>query len=239
MKFLGVFAYLFLCQKFGCKLAAMKRTALFTILFLIFLRCFVLVPVRVVSTSMMPSLHEGDIVLVNKFSYGSGWHKFPKIRQFFRHNFRAGDMVLARFHAQGHKIFIKRIIGLPGDHLTLRGHSLSINQMPVSVSPTGRKYSFSIAGRCHELQVMREHLWGRDHLILWDMARETKGQRQTTYSVPAQSYFIMGDNRDYSLDSRKWGAVPQEEILGQPFFILFSWNRENGSISMERTGFIQ
>ncbi len=213
------------------------RSALFFIIALVILRYFFIIPVRVVSSSMMPTFQNGDIVLANKMMYGiripgttlkTG--NFPKPAR--------GDIVLVRFPRQGKKVFIKRIIGLPDESLFFQGHALSINNRPITTTPTGREYSLLIGGKPYRLQEMVEHLFHSDHLILLDSPEETNTPFQATFSVAKHSYFVMGDNRDHSYDSRIWGTVPEEEIIGRPFFILISWDKQNHTVNWKRCGFI-
>ena len=186
---------------------------------------------------MMPTFQDGDIVLANKMIYGiripGAILKTGNYSQPVR-----GDIVLVRFPRQGNKVFIKRIIGLPGDTLLLEGHALSINNRPILATPTGRESSLLIGGKPYLLQEMAEHLFGADHLILLDPLDEENARLRATFSVAKHSYFVMGDNRDHSYDSRTWGPVPEEEIIGRPFFILMARDKQNHTINWKRCGFI-
>jgi len=213
------------------------RRVLFFIIALVILRSFFIIPVRVVSSSMMPTFQDGDIVLANKMAYGIRIPGTTLKTGNFSQPVR-GDIVLVRSPRQGKKVFIKRIIGLPHETLFFQRHALSINNRRITATPTGREYPLLIGGKLYRLQEMVEHLFHSDHLILLDSPKERNTRFQATFSVAKHSYFVMGDNRDHSYDSRTWGPVPEEEIIGRPFFILISWDKQNHSINWKRCGFI-
>ena len=214
------------------------RIFLVLIFVLIILRCFFFIPVRVVSSSMLPSLHSGDILLAHKVNNLMKLHDF-----FFKplspNQVNRGDILLLRFPQQGQTVFLKRVIGLGNETISLHGHILSIDGHRMHVVPTGNTYCININGHPRHLMEMTEYLFQNDHAILVDAEDSAKKKIQATFAVPPHSYFVMGDNRDHSYDSRKWGAVPEKNIIGRPFFILFPWDSQQRTIDWNRFGPIQ
>ena len=200
------------------------------ILFVFILRSFLAEPFRIPSGSMLPTLHAGDFILVNKYEYGL---RFP----FF--NFaitegtapKRGDIVVFKYPLDKNVDFIKRVIGLPGDEIRYVDKQLYINGELQQTTPDG---SFFDKETYTDLEQFDENLDGIKHKILENdkmpsMARPVQGHNglnQCLYNmgdvvckVPEGHYFMMGDNRDNSADSRFWGFVPREDIVGRAFFI--------------------
>lgn len=176
------------------------------------LRSFVAEPFTIPSGSMLPSLQVGDYVLVNKFAYGLrlpvlGTKVLPVGGP------QRGDVMVFKFPANPRINYIKRVIGLPGDHIESRGETLYINgvemkRVLVSQEPAVDPWE----------QVWREQLGTRSHITREEIGRDPTGG-DWSYTVPAGSYFMMGDNRDNSNDSRFWGPVEDKLIVGKAFYV--------------------
>jgi signal peptidase I len=195
--------------------------AFFPVILIVFLiRSFVVEPFRIPSGSMLPSLYIGDFILVNKFSYGI---RLPvantKIMDTGRP--RRGDVMVFRFPGNPSINYIKRVVGVPGDHILYKEKRLYINGNPIEAS-NGRPYFFASGGdgQGEGLRLM-ENLDGVRHDILTTDRPDTP---LPEIVVPDGEYFVMGDNRDHSNDSRYWGFVPDQNLVGKAFLIWFSWN---------------
>ncbi len=194
-------------------------------LVVLLLRSFLVEPFRIPSGSMMPTLLDGDFILVNKYVYGL---RLPvvnwKVLDLGRPH--RGDVIVFRYPVDGKTPFIKRVIGLPGDHVVYQDRTLYINNEKIAVEETGiyegrgRYVSHTGASVC------LEHLDGVDHSILLFPERPP---RNADIIVPPDSYFVMGDNRDNSMDSRFWGEVPDANIVGKAILIWMNldweWSR--------------
>jgi len=210
--------------------------AFFPVILLVFLlRSFLVEPFRIPSGSMMPGLLAGDFILVNKYTYGI---RLPVINKKIldigapRH----GDVMVFRFPGEPGTNFIKRVIGLPGDRIVYRDKQLSINGRAMPQTPLG-DYTYSESGdrgdHVNFSRRLRETIDGRGHEIL---ISEGTGSGTFEFTVPPGQYFVMGDNRDRSNDSRYWGTVPEENVVGRAFFIWFSWDMVKGNVAWTRIG---
>lgn len=193
--------------------------AFFPVILVVFiLRAFIVEPFRIPSGSMMPGLLAGDFILVSKYSFGV---RFPglNVKIIDSGSPQRGDVMVFRFPDDPSINYIKRTIGLPGDHVVYRNKRLFINgvEMPQKlVAP----YLMRESGqRLTEMQHWVETLGGVQHDIL-----KAGSDRDLTleFRVPAGHYFVMGDNRDRSNDSRYWGYVPENHLIGRAFFIWFN-----------------
>lgn len=200
--------------------------ALFPVIALVFvLRSFIVEPFRIPSGSMIPTLEVGDFILVNKFVYGIRLpvvnKKIVSIKKPSR-----GDVMVFRFPVDPKINFIKRVIGLPGDRVVYDKKRLFINDKPVSYE-SGEEISFAESGsRMIQADQYVEVINEASHRIVVD-----RGQRgaRSEFTVPENKYFVMGDNRDFSNDSRGWGFVPEANIVGKAFFIWFSLDKEKSA----------
>ena len=199
--------------------------AFFPVILVVFLlRSFVLEPFRIPSGSMLPSLHVGDFILVNKFIYGI---RLPIIddKVVGISEPKRGDVMVFRFPHDESIDYIKRVVGLPGDRVEYKDKTLYINgkKMPQTMAGDGilQGIGYTDPPMKHYIEVL-----GREkHGILRDTDRPNTDM---SFSVPPGHYFVMGDNRDYSNDSRYWGFVPEKNIIGEAIFIWFSWDSQNG-----------
>jgi len=209
--------------------------AFFPVILIVFvLRSFVVEPFRIPSGSMLSTLHIGDFILVNKFQYGI---RLPIINRkiFPIGEPQRGDVMVFRFPHDPSVNFIKRVIGLPGDHITYRHKQVYINGKPASQQQTG-SFSFESGGMREVKGSLRNETLGQVvHKIVLD-PRRPYNNRDLEFTVPEGQYFMMGDNRDYSNDSRYWGFVPEANIVGKAFFIWFSWNHKTSSPDWSRPG---
>lgn len=196
------------------------------ILIVLIIRSFVVEPFRIPSGSMVPTLLTGDFILVNKFAYGL---RLPVI-----HNRvvpigdpERGDVAVFRYPLNESQDYIKRIVGLPGDLVAYRDKRLYINGKLAEQNPAGPWRGPDPA------VVKKEDLGTVSHEIL---VHRNHPAQDFEYRVPAESYFVMGDNRDRSSDSRFWGAVPADNLVGQAFLIWMSWDSEATSVHWSRIG---
>lgn len=202
------------------------------ILFVFLLRSFLVEPFRIPSGSMMPGLLAGDFILVNKYTYGL---RLPVINQKLVELGapKRGDVLVFRYPADPAVNYIKRVIGLPGDRLEYRDKTIYINGRPMPQKLVG-DYAYTESGD-HPLfaRRFREQIDGMDHDILLS---DGAGSGKLEFSVPAGHYFVMGDNRDRSNDSRYWGTVPDANVVGRAFLIWFSWDMVESGVSWSRIG---
>lgn len=202
------------------------------ILFVFLLRSFLVEPFRIPSGSMMPGLVAGDFILVNKYTYGL---RLPVINQKMINvgTPKRGDVMVFRFPGDLSVNYIKRVIGLPGDHIVYHDKKLFINNLPMSQQPVG-DYTYTESGS-HIIfaRNFKEEIDGLEHNILLS---DGKNSGMLEFSVPEGHYFVMGDNRDRSNDSRYWGMVPEANVVGRAFLIWFSWDTTNGGVFWSRIG---
>jgi len=190
----------------------------FPILFVVLvLRSFLYEPFQIPSESMVPTLEVGDFILVNKFTYGI---RLPVIRTkvFDINEPKRGD-VMVFFPPHKKQYYIKRVIGLPGDNIVLDNNVLYINGEKQS-----QQFTEQVADGLLLYDVMMEDLDGVDHEMR-KLARRSSSEMPLTWDVPEGKYFMMGDNRDNSSDSRVWGYVPEENIVGKAVAIWMHWEK--------------
>jgi signal peptidase I len=202
------------------------------VLIVLVLRSFIAEPFRIPSASMMPTLLIGDFILVNKFTYGI---RLPVINtKIVEMNSPArGDIVVFRYPNDPTVDYIKRVIGLPGDTIQYENKKLTINGKALDYKAAG---TFQGVGQGEDMtgaEHWLEHLTQDTHSIL---IRADSDSAEGTYVVPKGQYFVMGDNRDNSNDSRYWGTVPEANLVGKAFFIWMSWDMENKGIGFSRIG---
>ena len=199
----------------------------FPVLLIVFLlRGFVVEPFRIPSGSMLPSLYIGDFILVNKFAYGI---KVPVINKKILElsSPERGDVVVFRYPRDPSLDYIKRVIGLPGDHIAYYKKVLYVNSKPVARDFVGQ---YEGPGQTYASEY-NEKLEGAEHAILLLPARANSLQGE--YIVPEGMFFVMGDNRDNSNDSRVWGPVPESNLVGKAFMI---WMHISDEMHFERIG---
>jgi signal peptidase I len=207
------------------------------ILIVLLFRSFLAEPFKIPSGSMMPTLLVGDFILVNKFAYGLRLPvlgtKIVAIGEPQR-----GDVFVFRYPNPEHDPrkegldYIKRVIGLPGDEITYRNKTLYVNGKEVLQADVGPFVgSGNEARRMAGAEIHEEMLPGAEHQIL--QSSMLLPGREGSWRVPAGQYFAMGDNRDNSEDSRYWGFVPEQNVIGKAFVIWMNWD---GGIDFKRIG---
>ena len=201
-------------------------------------RTFVIEPFKIPSGSMIPTLLVGDYLFVSKFAYG---HRIPFTRQrlFMEEGPQRGDIAVFEFPQDPRKDYIKRIVGLPGDHIAYRNKRLYLNGALVGYKADGLfsyrnehgqnveslRFSETIPGASQEE--------GVSHPIL---VRPFSYSDPSDTTVPPGHYFVMGDNRDNSNDSRYWGFVPDYRLVGEALAIFWSWDHKEGRVRWDRLG---
>jgi signal peptidase I len=200
-------------------LAEYLESLLVTVILALFGTSFVVQAFKIPSQSMERTLLVGDHLLVNKFIFGGrgGWYdKFLPYRELHR-----GDIIVFKFPYQDHPHFVKRVIGLPGDHVKIVDQQVYVNgkllDEPYVVHDPASgydplNYTFPPAGNQMYLSVLQPE-WAHE------LRSHVQGDELV---VPPGKYFAMGDNRDHSLDSRYWGFVDRDAIMGRPFLIYWS-----------------
>lgn len=197
------------------------------ILIVLLLRSFLVEPFKIPSGSMTPTLLIGDFILVNKFAYGI---RLPVLNKkvFDVALPKRGDVFVFRYPKDPTIDYIKRVVGLPGDRIGYFNKTLYINGEVAAQTPLGL-YTGSSSGFA-SANLMQEALPQSQHPILVNPARPSL---EGEFIVPEGHYFAMGDNRDNSNDSRYWGFVPEQNLVGKAFFIWMNW--DNG-INWQRIG---
>jgi signal peptidase I len=209
--------------------------SLFPVLLIVLLfRSFLFEPFKIPSGSMIPTLLIGDFIVVNKFTYGLrlpvAHTKIVPIGDPER-----GDVVVFRYPVDPKVNFIKRLVGLPGDTITYRDKQLFINGEKVPTIDQGRFGSSDVKCSTPRSDAIRltETVGSVDHDIL---IHESSGSRDGQWLVPEGHYFVMGDNRDRSNDSREWGFVPEENLMGRAVGIWLNFDYTKGCGDLSRVG---
>lgn len=214
------------------KLVEYARSFFPIFLIVLLLRSFLVEPFRIPSGSMMPTLLIGDFILVNKYTYGIRLPVLDK-KIIDVGSPKRGDVVVFRFPKDPSIPFIKRVVGLPGDRIGYYNKILYVNGKEIRQEPKGTYLDEGAGREMSGAGVRLEHLDGVNHSIL--IQNGTPSLEGETV-IPKGQYFVMGDNRDNSRDSRYWGTVPDENLIGKAFMIWMSWDWSNGGIGWNRLG---
>lgn len=209
---------------------------LFPVILVVFLlRSFLFEPFKIPSGSMIPTLQIGDLILVNKFHYGV---RLPVINKKILANNdpQRGDVMVFRYPLNPNIDYIKRVVGLPGDEVAWQSQRLSINGQPVALQAQSEYYDDESLRYAPQFS---EKLGAVEHRILVDPKRAPFLRPMDEFvalrdrcrydaqgvvcKVPPGHYFMMGDNRDNSQDSRYWGFVPDENIVGRAFYVWMNF----------------
>jgi signal peptidase I len=210
---------------------------MFPVILIVFiLRSFLFEPFKIPSGSMLPTLEIGDLILVNKYHYGI---RLPVIHKKLipNHDPQRGDVMVFRYPEDPSIDFIKRVVGIPGDEVAYLNQKLTINGKPVPVRQLPDKYDDEKRALSKQFS---EKLGEVEHTIFVEPSLPPSSSYYSVKSfpyvsncrysaegvvckVPPGHYFMMGDNRDNSQDSRFWGFVPDENIVGRAFFIWMNF----------------
>ncbi len=216
-------------------LVDLARSLLPIFIIVLILRSFLVEPFRIPSGSMMPTLLVGDFILVNKFAYGI---RLPVLNTKIIpiSEPKRGDVVVFRYPENPTIPYIKRVIGLPGDHIVYHNGTkvIYINGEPMPQKLIGSYQGVGEGSGMTGADEKIENLPGVDHSILMYSNRVFNTDAPyMDITIPPGHYFVLGDNRDNSRDSRFWGTVPEENLIGKAFLIWMNWDR---GISWERIG---
>jgi signal peptidase I len=202
----------------------------------LFIRQFIVEAFKIPSGSMIPTLTIGDHLLVNKFVYGPRI-PFTDSRIFTWKEPKRGDIIVFKYPENETKNFIKRVVGLPGDKIEIKNGKLFISDQPVPVTDRG-VYEGDDQGVSSPYypkpRLLEEQLGTVKHRILY--LHDQSGYDYGPVLVPKDSVFVMGDNRDNSQDSRVWGFVNFNKILGKALIIYWSWDGDGRWLRWERIG---
>ena len=212
---------------------------LFPVIITVFLlRSFLFEPFKIPSGSMIPTLHIGDLILVNKFTYGV---RLPVINQKIIdiNNPQRGDVMVFRYPPKPSLDYIKRVVGVPGDEVSYLNKKLMVNGQPLSKDVLPDYFDGDTMRYSKQFEELMPSAKGEvKHKLLNDDDRpafipgadDFAFKQNCRYStegvvckVPEGHYFMMGDNRDNSLDSRYWGFVPEKNIVGRAFFVWMNF----------------
>ena len=219
----------------------------FPVLVLVFmLRGFVAEPFRIPSGSMYPTLEIGDFILVNKYAYGI---KLPILHTHLMDvgEPKRGDIVVFRYPRDPRQNYIKRLIGLPGDTVEYFQNTVYVNGQKINAAQLG-EYEYidqngkRVKGTEFEQAIAVDNSATASQVKFKTLRLHNSRSMNTplAWKVPEGQYFMMGDNRDSSADSRSWGFLPEENIVGKAFFVWMSWGNEDnpdgGGLDFERIG---
>lgn len=196
-----------------------------------FLRAFIFEPFQIPSSSMVPTLQIGDFIVVSKFSYGVrlpilGTKIIPVSDP------KRGDVAVF-IPPHDPRYFIKRVVGLPGDRIRIQNNQVWINEEPLE-----QEFLATVgASGAAKVNLSQENTGGVIHQIQTHDPAGSLG-RDKQFVVPEKHYFMMGDNRDNSADSREWGSVPEANLVGRAKIVWMHW-KNWGIPSFSRTGVIE
>ena len=219
-------------------LVEMARSFFPVILIVFLLRSFLYEPFKIPSESMLPTLQVGDFILVNKFTYGV---RLPVINLKIVETGspQRGDVMVFRYPEDQAKDFIKRVVGLPGDKIAYVQKRLTVNGKSIEMESLGTSTEVDKRLGFRRFESFREKFGDKNHIVMFDPdmpgvrlggVRQFHNRNNCEYNndgvvctVPAGHYFMMGDNRDNSDDSRYWGFVPEQNIVGKAVMIWMNF----------------
>ena len=225
-------------ETFGVRATEQVGSFFPVLLFVLVIRTFVFEPFRIPSSSMMPTLLTGDFIYVNKFSYGL---KVPVLHDTIIEigKPKRGDIIVFRYPVDQSLDYIKRVVGIPGDKVRYdtRKKQLYLNGKLVEQELIG-----PYDGLMDNLSIDKwaikkiEKLDGVDHMMFTLNNRRGGPSEFLEVTVPEGHYFALGDNRDNSGDSRKWGLVPERNLVGRAVFIWMHWRTTDFFEGLKRIG---
>lgn len=219
------------------ELVEIVKTIVYALLIALVLRILFFQPFTIPSASMEPNLYEGDYIIVSKFSYGYSRHSIPFSPKLFdgrilERQAERGDVVVFKLPSDGHTDYVKRVVGVAGDRIKMTDGLLYVNGKPVqreTMSPVRTETEY---GGPVEVARFQERLDNGRTYDTQDFGPDGSLDNTDTFVVPEGHYFMMGDNRDNSLDSRVSplengvGFVPAENLVGKAQIIMLSWKPE-------------
>lgn len=206
----------------------MSRSFFPVLAIVLVLRSFLVEPFQIPSGSMLPTLEVGDFILVNKFTYGI---RLPVMdtKVISLNTPQRGDILVFRFPKDNKTNYIKRVVGLPGDTVRYKDKTVTIN---------GQTLDTRFLGQINRVEMYSEQLAEVNHRIYKNVGGFPYPGEEGEWVVPEDSYFVMGDNRDNSNDSRFWGFVPDRNVVGKAFGIWMHWETLLSLPSFSRVGTI-
>lgn len=194
------------------------------------LRAFLYEPFRIPSGSLEPTLLINDFILVNKYTYGI---RMPILHNkiISRNDPQRGDIVVFRWPPKPSINYIKRVVGLPGDHVQYENKILKVNGSEVPQNFIDYESAISEDGSAVKVEKRQEILGGVKHFIY---VKPNIPETNFDYVVPKGNYFVMGDNRDDSSDSRFWGFLPEENLIGKATAVWMSWDNTKTNMRWSR-----
>lgn len=213
------------------KIVEYARSFFPVFLIVLVVRSFLVEPFRIPSGSMMPTLEIGDFILVNKYTYGI---RLPIVDKKIISigEPKRGDVMVFRYPEDPSTPFIKRVVGLPGDRIGYYDKVLYVNGEPVRQERIGTYTGSGRGSNMTGASERMEYLGAKAHAILVQPGYPSLPMESV---VPAGQYFVLGDNRDNSRDSRYWGTVPDHYLIGRAFLIWMNWDWGAG-IEWKRIG---
>ena len=211
------------------------KTVVYALLIALVLRVLFFQPFTIPSASMEPNLYQGDYIIVSKYSYGYSRHSVPFSPPIFSGRImertpHRGDIVVFKLPRDNRTDYVKRVIGLPGDRVQMKNGLLYLNGQQVPRTYVGTTKEDSGYGFIRDISVFRETLPGGKSFLTNDYGTDGELDNTDVFVVPEGHYFMMGDNRDNSSDSRVppeaggVGYVPAENLVGKAQIILLSWD---------------
>jgi signal peptidase I len=218
------------------ELVEIGKTVVYALLIAAVIRVLLFQPFTIPSASMEPNLYQGDYIIVSKFAYGYSrfslslpWTPHLFNGRILDHGPRRGDIVVFKLPRDEHTDYIKRVIGLPGDRIQMKGGVVWLNGKPIPRKLMATVNETAPFGFSHPVQRFQETMPDGRTYMTNDYGPGGDVDDTGVYVVPARHYFMMGDNRDNSQDSRYpesigVGYVPEENLVGRADIILLSWN---------------
>jgi signal peptidase I len=213
------------------------KTVVYALLIALVLRIVFFQPFTIPSASMEPNLYEGDYIIVSKFSYGYSKHSIPFSPplfsgRIFERQAKRGDIVVFKLPSDNRTDYVKRVIGLPGDRIQMKEGLLYVNDKLVPREPLSPVKDELPGGQVRDVARFQERLATGKTFVTQDFGPDNPYDNTDVYVVPEGNYFMMGDNRDDSSDSRVppalggVGYVPAENLEGKAQIVLLSWKPE-------------
>lgn len=221
----------------------------FPVIFVVFvIRSFIFEPFNIPSGSMIPTLKIGDLILVNKYEYGLNFPVFDK-KILENKKPSRGDVAVFKWPKDKSLDYIKRIVGLPGDQIVYQDKIIKLNGVPITRSKiadyidsstykVSSQYTEKLGSKAFNVLTEDDvvDIYLLNNINLKDMCQRIQGG--ISCKVPLDHYFVLGDNRDNSSDSRYWGFVPKENLVGKAFLVWFNFDDVlNGRF--DRLGFLE